>query len=434
MTDHLTAAGEGRSISRSVLPGGFRVITETMPGLASETIGIWVGSGSRHESELTAGSTHFLEHMLFKGTSTRSAQDIARGLERTGGDSNAVTAKEYTCYYARCLTSDLGAVSELLWDMVLDSSLDEGEFERERGVIIEELAMAADDPVDVLFEDFDALVFGDHPLGRPIGATREQIARLPHGVLREHYDSAYTGPHLVIAAAGGATHEEICDLVAAATAPRSGDAEAVPGSVSTTTPRFRGGAGLRRRDTEQQNLLLGCAALPEGHPDRFAHLVLTSMLGGGMASRLFQTIREERGLAYAVHTIGSQLSDVGTFGVYAGCAPEAAQEVIDLAGMELARIAEQPPSADEVADIVSQVAGSTVLAMESSAVRMNRLARHELTGLPLLDPAVLVEEVRAVTPKAVSAHAARIFDAPWALAGVGPRTDLRLPSGFADIR
>lgn len=439
IVSEILSAGEGGRIERTVLPGGIRIITETVPGLQSETVGVWVGSGSRHESERAAGSTHFLEHMLFKGTTTRSPRDIARGLERTGGDSNAVTAKEYTCYYARCLVSDLDSVGALLWDMVLRSTLDIDEFERERGVIIEELAMAADDPTDQLFEDFEQLTFADQPLGRPVGATREQIRALEHAVLREHYADAYAGPGLVFAAAGGASHAEVVDQVirhsaGAAPAPSGGTP---PGTVSVATAGTRAtgtsaavftpGTHLRRRDTEQQGLLLGTLGLREGHPDRFTHLVASNLLGGGMASRLFQRIREEHGLAYSVQTVLSQYSDAGLFGVYAGCAPEAADQVLELVGAELTALADTTPGEDEVDDVVAQLAGGTVLGLESTAVRMNRIARHELTGLPLMRADELIAAVRAVTPEDIRAHVRGLVEQEWALAGVGPRDDLALP-------
>jgi predicted Zn-dependent peptidase len=435
----LLYAGEGSRIERSVLPGGIRVITETVPGLQSETVGVWVGSGSRHEAAGSEGSTHFLEHMLFKGTRTRSARDIARGLERTGGDSNALTAKEHTCYYARCLVADLDGVSELLWDMVLDSQLEPEEFERERGVIVEELAMAADDPTDQLYEDYEGLVFSGQPLGRPVGATREQILSLDHSVLLEHYGAAYAGPGLVFAAAGGATHEEVVEQVRRHSAAgldgrgsgaRPAGTEAAPEAADGAgagPARFTPGLRTRVRTTEQQGLLLGAEGLPDGHEDRFVNIVLANLLGGGMSSRLFQTVREEHGLAYTVHTVLSEYSDAGTFAVYAGCAPEAADQVLELVARELRRVAEETPAADEVEDVVAQLAGSTVLGMESTAVRMNRIARHEMRGTPLLQPDELIARVRAVTPEAVREHAASVFAGPWALASVGPRGDLRVP-------
>ena len=431
----ILSAGEGGRIERTVLPGGIRIITETVPGLQSETVGVWVGSGSRHESHVAAGSTHFLEHMLFKGTATRSPRDIARGLERTGGDSNAVTAKEYTCYYARCLVSDLDGVGELLWDMVLRSTLDEAEFERERGVIVEELAMAADDPTDQLFEDFEQLAFADQPLGRPVGATRRQIRVLEHSVLREHYEDAYAGPGLVFAAAGGASHAEVVEQVTAhiagtrAVRPLAQSAKARDTAADALTPAlFTPGIHVRERATEQQGIILGTAGLPEGHDDRFVHLVLSNLLGGGMASRLFQRIREEHGLAYSVQTVLSQYSDAGLFGVYAGCAPESSDQVLALVREELLRIADRAPGADEVDDVVSQLAGGTVLGLESTAVRMNRIARHELTAVPLLSAEVLIDRVRSVTPEQIRAHAVGLLSQEWALAAVGPRGDLPMPS------
>lgn len=411
---------------RSVLPSGIRVVTETMPALASETVGVWVDSGSRDETDLTAGSTHFLEHMLFKGTTSRSAKQIAQIFDRTGGESNAVTSKEYTCYFARCLVDDLPPVTELLWDMVLNATLDAQEFERERGVIVEELAMAADDPTDVLYEAFDTLVYPDHPLGRPVGATKEQVRRLAHGVLHDHYSAAYIGPRLVFTAAGGASHEQIVELVAQATAHLPA---AAPEAVrpSRTAPAFASGAACIGRDTEQQGIIIGMPGLSEGDERRFAFSVMFSLLGGGMSSRLFQSVREERGLAYSVHGIASRYSDSGQFGMYAGCAPQAAQDVIDLCVAEFERLAGQLPGEDEVADIVAQAAGSMMLSLESSAVRMNRLARAELAGMPLESPQELLDTVRQVTPADVSAIAADLAAGPRALATIGPREDLRLP-------
>ena len=419
--------GEGSGVYRTVLPSGIRIISETMPGLASETVGVWVGSGSRDETDLTAGSTHFLEHMLFKGTHTRTAKEIARVFDRTGGEANAATAKEYTAYYSRCLVSDLTAVTETLWDMVLNSLIDEREFERERTVIIEELAMSADDPQDVLYEAYDQLIYADSPLGRPVGATKERIRALEHSELLDHYTHAYTGEHLIFAAAGGAEHAEIVELVQRLTAhlPQLAPADRRTGQTRLT-PVFTPGQRIITKATEQQGLVFGVAGLPEGHDDRFTLTVLSSLLGGGMSSRLFQTVREEHGLAYAVHTVGSQYSDVGDFGIYAGCAPQVAQQVIDLSLAECDRLASQVPDAAEVADIAAQVSASTGLGMESSAVRMNRLARAELSGRELLPVDELVGRVRAVTPQDVSDLAQRLFSGPWALAAVGPVSELKL--------
>src|SRR5699024_7376515 len=399
-------------------------------------------AGSRDESAQTAGSTHFLEHMLFKGTATKDAKTIAAAFDRTGGDANAITAKELTCYYSRCLVTDLPSITGLLLDMVSNAELDVDEFERERGVIIEELAMSADDPSDVLFDDFDALVFGEHPLARPVGATKDQIRALGHHTVTDHYCSTYIPPRLVIAAAGGATHEEVLRMVedalaeaglgsrawsadgveagahlggASRRAPvfqagsshtvkrseehtselqscfahlsptgrsselstsipprlviaaaggatheevlrmvedalaeaglgsRAWSADGVEagahlGGASRRAPVFQAGSSHTVKDTEQLGILLGCEDLPEGHDDRFVYSVLLTMLGGGMSSRLFQSVREERGLAYAVNCVASQFTDSGTFGIYAGCTAEHAQAVVDLALAEWDRL------------------------------------------------------------------------------------------------
>lgn len=416
-----------------------------MPGLASETIGIWVAAGSRDESAETAGSTHFLEHMLFKGTGSRDAKTIAAAFDRTGGDSNAITAKELTCYYSRCLVTDLPNITGLLVDMVSNSQLDVEEFERERGVIIEELAMSADDPGDVLFDDFDSLVFGSHSLARPVGATKDQIRVLGHHTVIDHYQSTYIPPRLVIAAAGGATHEEVLAMVEDALAEAglgsradvwsgagTGDAASVAkgshlGGAARVRPEFHSGKSHTVKDIEQLGIMLGCEGLPEGDDDRFIYSVMLTMLGGGMSSRLFQSVREERGLAYAVNCVASQFTDTGTFGIYAGCTAENAQAVVDLAVSEWDRLAQETPSQFELDEIVSQLSGSMVLGLESSAARMNRLARSEIFGLPLESPMDLIERVRSVTAEDVSEMAGRLLSRPKALALVGPAAEVELP-------
>ncbi len=416
-----------------------------MPGLASETIGIWVAAGSRDESAETAGSTHFLEHMLFKGTGSRDAKTIAAAFDRTGGDSNAITAKELTCYYSRCLVTDLPNITGLLVDMVSNSQLDVEEFERERGVIIEELAMSADDPGDVLFDDFDSLVFGPHSLARPVGATKDQARVLGHHTVIDHYQSTYIPPRLVIAAAGGATHEEVLEMVEDALAEAglgsradvwsgagNGDAASVAkgshlGGAARVRPEFHSGKSHTVKDIEQLGIMLGCEGLPEGDDDRFIYSVMLTMLGGGMSSRLFQSVREERGLAYAVNCVASQFTDTGTFGIYAGCTAENAQAVVDLAVSEWDRLAQETPSQFELDEIVSQLSGSMVLGLESSAARMNRLARSEIFGLPLESPMDLIERVRSVTAEDVSEMAGRLLSRPKALALVGPAAEVELP-------
>ncbi|MDN5551383.1 pitrilysin family protein [Brevibacterium sp. BDJS002] len=414
--------------------------TEHMPGLASETIGIWVAAGSRDESTETAGSTHFLEHMLFKGTPTKDAKTIAAAFDRTGGDSNAITAKELTCYYSRCLVTDLSDITSVLVDMVSNSNLDAEEFERERGVIIEELAMSADDPGDVLFDDFDELIFGDHPLARPVGATKDQIRVLGHHTLLDHHSTTYVPPRLVIAAAGGATHDEVLGMVDDALAQAGVGSQAgshtwdspaatagrVSGRGAREVPTFHSGRSHTVKDTEQLGILLGCEGLEEGHPDRFVYSVLLTMLGGGMSSRLFQSVREERGLAYAVNCVASQFTDFGTFGIYAGCTPENGQAVVDLALAEWNRLAQEVPSRTELDAIVSQLSGSMVLGLESSAARMNRLARSEIFGIPLESPLDLIERVRSVTAEQVSTMAGDLMGRPRSLSLVGPQADVVL--------
>ncbi|MCX0278109.1 insulinase family protein, partial [Nocardia zapadnayensis] len=291
-----------------------------------------------------------------------------------------------------------------------------------------ELAMSADDPGEVLYDAFDELVYAGHPLGRPVGARKEQIRALDHRVLLDHYAHDYVGPRLVFAAAGGAEHAAVVEMVARATA----GLPAVSGSPAglrpvRTPPEFHGGVRAVVRDTEQQGIILGMPGLAEADDERFTMTVLYSLLGGGMSSRLFQEIREERGLAYSVHCIASTHADSGQFGIYAGTSPASAQQVIDLCAAELDRLAATMPAAEEVDAIVSQVAGSTVLGLESSAARMNRLARAELYGRPLQTPAELIDRVRAVTPEQVTALARRLAAGPRALVTCGPGAGFELP-------
>ena len=314
-------------------------------------------------------------------------------------------------------------------------------------------------PGDVLFDDFDSLVFGSHSLARPVGATKDQIRVLGHHTVIDHYQSTYIPPRLVIAAAGGATHEEVLAMVEDALAEAglgsradvwsgAGNGVAGAGSVGTADadgwaasvakgshlggaarvrPEFQSGKSHTIKDIEQLGILLGCEGLEEGHDDRFIYSVMLTMLGGGMSSRLFQSVREERGLAYAVNCVASQFTDTGTFGIYAGCTAENAQAVVDLAVSEWDRLAQETPSQFELDEIVSQLSGSMVLGLESSAARMNRLARSEIFGLPLESPMDLIERVRSVTAEDVSEMAGRLLSRPKALALVGPAAEVELP-------
>jgi predicted Zn-dependent peptidase len=435
-----TVAGEvgGAVVRRAVLPGGVRVLTEAMPGLRSATIGAWVGVGSRDEAHGRYGSTHFLEHLLFKGTRRRSAMDIATAFDAVGGEANAVTGKEYTCYYARVLDEDVSMASDVLLDMVTSARLDLEDVESERGVILEELAMNDDDPADVVHERFAELVLGAHPLGRPIGGTAQTIEAVGRDDIAEHYREHYDAPALVVTAAGGVDHDAVVATVAgqlsgsgwplsASAAPRPRrDAD---GAQASLDELGKGGLLVVRRPTEQANVLLGTVGLTANDRRRYVMSILNAVLGGGMSSRLFQEIRERRGLAYSVYSFASGYSDSGWFGLYAGCAPGKVDEVVTLLRAGLEELAEHGVGEEELARAKGQVGGGLVLGLEDSGSRMTRLGRAELVHGTFMSIDSTLAAVRAVTADEVRALAAELAARPRSLAVVGPFDEDRTFAG-----
>lgn len=426
-TGRLVWSGEdGNCVRRSVLPGGVRVVTEKMPGARSVAVGFWVGVGSRDERPGMLGSTHFLEHLLFKGTPTRSALEIAEAFDAVGGESNAVTAKEHTCYYARVLGQDAAMAVDVIADMVSSAVLDPEEMEQERGVILEEIAMDLDDPTDVAFENFTAQIMGDNPLGRPIGGTPEEITAVSRQAVWEHYQQWYRPERLVVSAAGQLEHEEIVRLVLDALERAGWDLE--PGRLpaprrtraeAPLSPRY--GRQDVLRSFEQTNVVLGTTGLIAGHERRFAMSVLNAALGGGMSSRLFQEIREKRGLAYNTFSFGGSYSDAGYFGVYAGCMPEKADLVSGLMRQEWERLAQDGIGPVELAKVAGQIAGSTVMGAEDVGSRMSRLGRSELDTGSFMDLDELLERLRSVTAEQVQSLAQDLADRPVATTVVGGR-------------
>jgi predicted Zn-dependent peptidase len=440
-----TVAGEagGAVVRRAVLPGGVRVLTEAMPGLRSATLGCWVGVGSRDEAGGRFGSTHFLEHLLFKGTARRSAMDIAAAFDTVGGEANAVTGKEYTCYYARVLDEDVDLAVDVLLDMVTSARLDTADVESERGVILEELAMNDDDPSDVVHERFAELVLGRHPLGRPIGGTPETIAVVRRDDIADHYRQHYLAPGLVVTAAGGIDHDRLADSVAehlsrtgwrlteaAAPLPRRGAGPGGRGLAEAPLAELgSGGLLVLRRPTEQANVILGTVGITANDERRYVMSILNAVLGGGMSSRLFQEIRERRGLAYSVYSFASGYSDSGWFGLYAGCAPGKVDEVVTLLRAGLEELAELGLEDDELARAKGQVGGGLVLGLEDSGSRMTRLGRAELVHGAFVSIDATLAAVRAVTAADVRALANELARRPRSLAVVGPFDEDRTFSG-----
>ena len=438
-SEQTIAGGAGGAlVRRSVLPGGVRVLTESMPGLRSATIGCWVGVGSRDEAPGEFGSTHFLEHLLFKGTRRRSAMDIATAFDAVGGEANAVTGKEHTCYYARVLDDDLPMAVDVLCDMVTSATLEPEDVESERGVILEELAMNDDDPGDVVHERFTEAVLGPHPLGRPIGGTPQTIRAVGRADIAAHYAEHYIAPGLVVTVAGGVDHEDVCAMVAGqltasgwqlaadvAPLPRRGAAPA------TIPPPPAGGRQLVvKRSTEQANIVIGTTALTATDERRYAMSVLNAVLGGGMSSRLFQEIRERRGLAYSVYSFSAGYSDSGYFGLYAGCAPTRVDEVVRLLLAELERLAADGLGEEELLRAHGQLCGGMVLGLEDSGSRMSRLGKAELVHGEYVGLDDALDRVRAVDPESVRSLAADLAARTRTLTVVGPfDPDRRFPLG-----
>jgi predicted Zn-dependent peptidase len=427
--NELTAGQDGATIRRSVQPGGVRVLTEHMPGLRSATIGAWVGVGSRDETSGHFGSTHFLEHLLFKGTQRRTAMDIAEAFDAVGGEANAATGKEHTCYYARVLDSDLPMAVDVITDMVTSARLDEAELETERGVILEELAMNDDDPADVVHEEFAAAVLAGHALGRPIGGTPDTIRAVPRSAVWEHYQWHYRPETLVISAAGGVDHDALCAQVAQALTDGGWDlaAGAAPrarrDSADITGVGEVGTELTVRRAVEQGNVIIGSTGLSATDDRRFVMSVLSAVLGGGMSSRLFQEIREKRGLAYSTYSFASGHGGIGTFGLYAGCAPAKIDEVSELMVAELEKLADSGITPSELARSIGQLSGGLVLGLEDSGSRMSRLGKADLVTGELLSVAESLERIRTVTAEDVQALAKDLAERPRSTVRVGPFGD-----------
>jgi predicted Zn-dependent peptidase len=431
LTDVLLTPGAGASapapggVSRTVLPGGLRVLTESVPGVRSVSLGIWIGIGSRDETPLQAGAAHYLEHLLFKGTRRRTAVDIAEQFDAVGGELNAFTEKEHTCYYAQVLDTDLPLAVDVLADVVTDATMNPPDVETERGVVLEEIAMRDDDPEDLLAELFDEALFGEHPLGRPVIGTEDSVRSMSRETLHGFWRGQYTTPRMVIAAAGNLVHADVVELVANALSRAAGEAgpAALPvgprrpePAVLPPGPRLV----LRPEDTEQAHVMLGVPGLSRHHPLRTVLTVLNTALGGGPSSRLFQQVREQRGLAYSVYSAVTSHSDAGHLAVYAGCAPERLDEVVAVVRGVLAEVAAGGLTPAEVARAQGNLRGGLVLGLEDTPSRMNRLGRGELDHGRQRAVTESLDRIAAVTPEQVADLARTLLAAPLTAAVVGP--------------
>jgi predicted Zn-dependent peptidase len=409
-------------VKRTVLPGGLRVITEQVPGVRSASVGIWVGVGSRDEKPAVAGAAHYLEHLLFKGTEHRSAVSIAQEIDAVGGELNAFTAKEHTCYYAHVLDQDLPLAVDLVCDVVFDALLAESDVELERGVVLEEIAMRDDDPEDLLHDAFCAALLGDHPLGRPVLGTEQSITSMSRGALHGFYRRRYTMPSMVLAAAGNVEHADVLRLARRFLRERLGGngSPVAPRSGRARIPAHAARLAVHPDDTEQAHLMLGVRA-PDRHDERRWVLgVLNTVLGGGMSSRLFQEIRERRGLAYQVYSSVASYADTGHLSVYAGCQPDHLGDVAAVVREVLTDVARTGVSPDEVARAQGQLRGNLVLGLEDTSSRMSRIGKGELSYANYLSVQGTLDRIDAVTPEQVGVLARELLGRPVAAAVVGP--------------
>ena len=436
-TTVLERAADGSAVTASLLPGGLRVVTESVPGARSATIGVWVGVGSVDETPRLAGASHFLEHLLFKGTRTRTGYEIADAVDAVGGELNAFTSHEYTCYYARILAEQAKLAVDLVCDVVLDAVITADDVDTERQVILEEIAMRDDDPEDTLADAFAAAVFAGHPVAAPVIGSAETITAMSRSQIAGYYRRRYAPPKMVVAIAGGVDHADVLRWVRSAFAGRlAADPSAGPAD-------FRVGGGRTRplvrpvvvsRDTEQAHLTLGMPSGDRNSPDRTVLAVLSAALGGGMSSRLFRSIREERGLAYSCYAATAAYADVGAVSIYAGCAPNHLGEVAKLIGQELVDVAERGLRPEELKRVQGQLCGSLALALEDSESRMSRIGKSLLVRSEFRTVEEEFAAIRSVTAEQVGALARKLVRTKLSAAVVGPYSSAdELPAELRDL-
>jgi predicted Zn-dependent peptidase len=408
----------GGPVRRTRLPNGLSVVTEAMPELRSVAVGFWAGTGSRDEPDPLAGASHFLEHLLFKGTAERSAQEIAEAVEAVGGEMNAFTTKEYTAYYVRLLDESTDLALDILSDVVWAPAFRPDEVDCERQVILEEIRMHEDTPDELVHSVFAEALFPAQPVGREVLGDRDAIVAMSRDEIAGFHHHHYRAGNLVVAAAGNVDHDRIVEGIAARFTGGVGDREPRPAAEI----RPAGAVRVVHRPTEQAHLVLGMPALSRSDPDRWALSVLNHVVGGGMSSRLFQEVREKRGLAYSVYSYRSALEDTGTFAVYAGTAPERAPEVLSIIDAELDRLsADRCLAPAELERAKGHFKGQMALGLESSSARMERIGRSEVTSGEVQSVDDMVAAIDAVSPEDIARVIGRVLAAgPRVLAAVGP--------------
>jgi predicted Zn-dependent peptidase len=404
------------------LPSGVRLVTERMPTVRSVSVGFWIGTGARDEQPAVAGASHFLEHLLFKGTQRRTAREIAGALEHVGGDLNAFTSKEYTCFYARALDRDLPLAVDVLADMITSAVIAPDDVDAERDVVLEEIRMHHDTPDDLVHSVFSEALYGDHPLGREVLGTADTITAVPRDDVHAYYRERYVPENLVVAVAGNIEHDEVRRLVDDALAPWSAVAPP-PARALVTVERPARRVGLHARPTEQAHVVFGGMGFARDDARRFAARVVEEALGGGMASRLFQEVRERRGLAYSVFSYLSLQAEVGYHAVYAGTAVERVDQVLEVVRGELGRLLRDGLTDDELVAAKGALTGALILGLEDTSSRMMRLGRSAVCDMPLLSLDEIMQAIDDVSHHDVAEVTHTLFGGEWSLGVVGPFDD-----------
>jgi len=402
------------SIRETVLPSGVRVVTDPMDTVETVSIGVWVDAGTRHEPASINGVSHMLEHMAFKGTERRSAQDIAEEMDNVGGHLNAYTARDHTAYYAKILKDDTPLALDIISDILLHSAMDPVELEREQGVVIQEIGQSLDTPDDVVFDHFQSTAYPDQPLGRPVLGTEELVRAMDRNTILDYMRGQYSASSMVLAAAGKVDHDTVVDLAQAAF-------NGLPDfkRPSPEAAHYRGGDFREIRDIEQVNLLLGFDGIAYEDPDYYASQVLSTVLGGGMSSRLFQEIREKRGLVYSIYSFGASYMDSGIFGIYAGCGEEDVVELIPVMCQQIQDVTVKV-SDIEVKRAKAQLKASILMGLESTSSRCEVLARQISIHGRYVPVAEMVQKVEAITAEDVTRVAARCFSTIPTVTALGP--------------
>jgi predicted Zn-dependent peptidase len=411
------------AIRRTEFGSGLRVVTERMPGVRSVALGFWVLAGSRDEPPPISGSSHFLEHLLFKGTKTRSARDIAEAFDAVGGELNAFTAKEFTCFYSRIRDRDLPMAVDHLTDMLQRSIIRERDFASEKQVILEEINVHEDTPDDLIHDLFTETLWPNHPLGRPVLGTKRSIRSATREQVRRYWRRHYVPGNIVVVAVGNLQHDELLDLLSSGMETgrvRSEGPAAWNLRKAGRSPHPSGRVLVKRRDTEQAHICMGTTGLSRTDDDRFAFGVVNNAIGGGMSSRLFQEVREKRGLAYSVYSYHSMYADAGIFSAYAGTTPGRAKEVLSIVRAQVEDVAEKGLTPDEFERAKGHMRGSLVLSQEDPGGRMSRLGKSEISHGEILTVNQLLGRIAAVTPDDARRAAERVLSQAMTTTVLGP--------------